>query len=76
MEEIIARFRCSNEEKANRFWIKGEERRCRICHKEEETLEHVLNEYSWTTNKVEKRDLLKDHGSGISQRELREEEKQ
>jgi hypothetical protein len=28
--KMIARFRCRNEESENRYWMEGEERRCRM----------------------------------------------
>jgi hypothetical protein len=32
--KMMARFRCGNEERENRFWTEGEERRCRMCYEE------------------------------------------
>jgi hypothetical protein len=29
--KMMARFRCGNEERENRYWMEGEERRCRMC---------------------------------------------
>lgn len=43
-QSLVARFRCGNEERANRFWRKTEENNCRICGKGEETIEHLINE--------------------------------
>jgi hypothetical protein len=40
---MIARFRCGNEERENRYWTEGEERRCRMCYEERETTEHMWN---------------------------------
>jgi hypothetical protein len=37
------RFRCGNEERENRYWTEGEERMCRMCYEETETIEHVWN---------------------------------
>jgi hypothetical protein len=28
----MGRFRCGNEERENRYWMEGEERRCRMCY--------------------------------------------
>jgi hypothetical protein len=33
--------RCGNEERENRYWTEGEERRCRMCREESETIEHM-----------------------------------
>lgn len=38
---IIARFRLGNEEAANQYWKKEEEKRCRICHQDRETINHL-----------------------------------
>jgi hypothetical protein len=34
--QMMARFRCGNEERENRYWTEGEERRCRMCYEERE----------------------------------------
>ncbi|KYM97814.1 Putative nuclease HARBI1 [Cyphomyrmex costatus] len=39
--QMVARWRCGNELKGNMYWLKEEERKCRICGKERETLRHV-----------------------------------
>jgi hypothetical protein len=39
--KMMARFRCSNEERENRYCTEGEERRCRMCREESETVEHM-----------------------------------
>ena len=40
-QKIRARLRCGNEELQNRYWENEEKRTCRMCGKEEETLEHM-----------------------------------
>jgi hypothetical protein len=40
-ERMMARFRCVNEERENRYWTEEEERRCRMCRAESETIEHM-----------------------------------
>lgn len=40
--QLIARFRCGNEERALRRWMPKEHQKCRICRREEETLGHLL----------------------------------
>ncbi|KAJ3632295.1 hypothetical protein MTP99_009309 [Tenebrio molitor] len=32
--KMMARFRCGNEERENRYWMEGEERRCRMFYEE------------------------------------------
>ncbi|KAJ3620949.1 hypothetical protein MTP99_003131 [Tenebrio molitor] len=44
--KIMARFKCGDEERDNRYWMGGEERRCRMCYEERETIEHVWNKCS------------------------------
>jgi hypothetical protein len=38
---MMARFRCVNEERENRYWTEEEERRCRMCRAESERIEHM-----------------------------------
>ena len=40
--QLLARFRCGNEVKASRFWEEADKKICRMCRKEEETIEHVI----------------------------------
>jgi hypothetical protein len=37
----MARFRCGNEERENRYWMEEQERMCRMCREERETIEHM-----------------------------------
>jgi hypothetical protein len=41
--KIMARFRCGNKERENRYWMEGDERRCRMCYEDSETIEHMWN---------------------------------
>jgi hypothetical protein len=41
--KIMARFIYGNEEGENRYWIEGEERGCRMCYEERETIERMWN---------------------------------
>ncbi|KAJ3656884.1 hypothetical protein Zmor_015929 [Zophobas morio] len=41
-KRLMARFRCGNEEEENNFWMDETDRRCRICWREGETIEHML----------------------------------
>jgi hypothetical protein len=41
--KMMARFRCGNEERENRYLMEGEERRCRMCYEEREPIEHMWN---------------------------------
>ena len=42
--EILARFRLENETRVNEYWRTEEERRCRVCNEQEETITHVLRD--------------------------------
>jgi hypothetical protein len=44
--KMMARFRCGKEERENRYWMEGEERRCRRCYEEREPIEQLRNGYS------------------------------
>lgn len=46
--EIIARFRLICETKECKFWKKEEEKRCGLCNKEEEGIEHLLSRCEFT----------------------------
>jgi hypothetical protein len=39
--KMMARFRCGNEERENKYWVEEEERMCRMCREERETIEHM-----------------------------------
>jgi hypothetical protein len=34
--KMMARLRCGNEERENKYWTGGEEKRCRMCYEERE----------------------------------------
>lgn len=40
--DIVAKIRCGNFENINKYWLSEEERRCRLCKKEGESLEHLI----------------------------------
>jgi hypothetical protein len=35
--KMMPRFTCGNEERENRYWMEGEERRCRMCYEGRQT---------------------------------------
>jgi hypothetical protein len=39
----MARVRCGNEERENMYWMEREEKRCRVCYEERETIGHMWN---------------------------------
>jgi hypothetical protein len=41
--KMMATSRCGNQEREHRYWTEREERRCRMCYEERETIEHTWN---------------------------------
>jgi hypothetical protein len=63
---IIARFRCGNEERENKYWNEDRIRVCRMCGEKKETIEHMLNECVELREREESREeLLNEDGRGI-----------
>jgi hypothetical protein len=60
--KMMARFRCGNEERENRYWTEEQERRCKMCREESETIEHM-----WSRcNEMRERER-KDRGEILSE---------
>lgn len=49
--QIVGRYRMGNETRANEYWKREEEKICRLCGNELETIKHVMEEYSETGRK-------------------------
>ncbi|KAH0820494.1 hypothetical protein GEV33_002297 [Tenebrio molitor] len=63
---IIARFRCGNEERENKYWKEDRTRVCRMCGEKKETIEHLLNECLELREGEESREeILNEDGKGI-----------
>jgi hypothetical protein len=63
---IIARFRCGNEERENKYWNEDRIRVCRMCGEKKETIEHLLNECIELRERDESREeMLNEDGRGI-----------
>ena len=45
---ITGRYRMGSENKSSRYWMKEEDRNCRICKREKEILEHVFEKCTYT----------------------------
>lgn len=43
-QSLIVRFRCGNEEKTNKYLKGAEENKCRLCGKENKTIEYLIKE--------------------------------
>jgi hypothetical protein len=39
--KMMARFRCGNKERENKYWMEEEERMCRMCREERDDRAHV-----------------------------------
>jgi hypothetical protein len=63
----VPRFRCGNEERANRYWTEGEERSCRMCREDRETIEHMWSACGEITEreKKERGEILSEDGREI-----------
>ena len=62
----VARFRCGNEERGNRYWEEIESRRCRICGVEEENIEHWLKRCDGLREEErEREEILNGDGKGL-----------
>jgi hypothetical protein len=63
---IIARFRCGNEERENKYWKEDRTRVCRMCGEKKETIEDLLNECVELREGEESREeILNEDGKGI-----------
>jgi hypothetical protein len=51
---MMARLRCGNQLRENRYWTEGGERRCKMCYEERKTIEHMWNGCSEMRERREK----------------------
>jgi hypothetical protein len=75
---MMGRFRCGNEERENRYWMEGEERRCRMCFEERETIEHMWNGYGEMREEVKgtgRNTERRRKGDKMDERDMEEEGK-
>ncbi|KYN00246.1 hypothetical protein ALC62_08992 [Cyphomyrmex costatus] len=67
----IARWRCGNEERGNKYWMDEEERKCRLCARERENVEHLKNRCEYVKEKGDKDgDVLNEDGRGLRWMEM------
>jgi hypothetical protein len=75
--KTMTRFRCENERRENRYWTKGEERRCRMCYEERERERkerwEIVNEdrreIGWKKEIWQRRDRMeKERGGELKQK--------
>ncbi|XP_043580125.1 vicilin-like seed storage protein At2g18540, partial [Bombus pyrosoma] len=65
--KIIARFRYGSETKAKEHWKEEEEKRCRLCGREEEDLRHVIEECEITGGLKDMEKTLNENGEGLTE---------
>lgn len=63
--KTIARFRCGNEVREREHWKEEEEKQCRLCRKEIESLWHVLKECDKTRQEEKIEKVLGEDGQGL-----------
>lgn len=63
--KMVARFRCGNEVREREFWKEEEEKMCRVCRKEKESLWHVIRECEGTRQEEELEVVLGEEGKGL-----------
>ena len=61
----IARWRCGNEERGNKYWMKEEDRKCRLCDMEREDIEHLKKNCEYVNEKGGRNlEVLNEDGRG------------
>jgi len=61
----IARWRCGNEERGNKYWMKEEDRKCRLCDMEREDIEHLKKNCEYVKEKGGRNlEVLNEDGRG------------
>ena len=60
----VARWRCGNETKGNKYWLKDEERRCRLCGWESESVRHLKVCVGLDGENEDEIDVLNEDGRG------------
>jgi hypothetical protein len=65
---IIARFRCGNEERENKYWNKDRIRVCRMCGEKKETIEHLLNECVELRERVRERERERERETRVEKK--------
>lgn len=61
-QKIIARFKCGNEERKNKYWKNEQDKRCRLCMDNEKSLEHLA--LNWKYGENSKNNTRRPKGAG------------
>lgn len=64
--QMIARFRCGNEERGNRYWEAEEKRMCRMCGQAVETMVHIIGECDEDLVAEDVVEMLNETGEGVT----------
>ena len=64
---LVAKFRCGKESKGGQYWREREDRVCRICEREEETIEHLIRGCEEEGEGGGVKDLLADAGEDLEE---------
>lgn len=65
-QKLIARFKCGNEERRNRYWKNDEENNCGLCTGNKETMEHLIGDCSGMTRTIKAvAEILRSLGEGV-----------
>lgn len=62
---LIARYRCGNECKENQHWKEEEEKTCRLCEEETESIEHIIRDCRVIGTDLQIGELLNEDGRGL-----------
>lgn len=62
---LIARFRYGNKCKGNQYWKEEENKACRICEREIESLEYVTRTCQTTKSDIRIKELLNEDGRDL-----------
>ena len=63
--KVVARFRLGSENRSSKYWKECEEKKCRLCGEEEETLEHIFEKCIWTRGEKKAKEVLKQENPDV-----------
>ena len=64
---ILARFRLGSEVKCSKYSKDSEDRKCRLCKKDEETLRHVFEKCEFTKGEKKEEEILDRKEPGVQE---------
>ena len=64
--KTIARFRCCNEWRGDKYWEEDSKRECRLCGEKKETWDHILTECTETKEmSISEATIMSEEGEGV-----------